>query len=192
MQFIPPCRFYSEPHIAQEQPPPCKRVCREPPERPREYAKLREAVEAKRKDEHLFAVEYPNASGAGSYRRFISVLYQKFWNYYSSLDDEQKHFYELIPENTPCKLYFDLEYMKKYNDTDEQSLVKLFLSLVEKHLQKCFPDFFLHTKFRVIQLEASTSQKFSQHLVSHLQLSVLSFYLRGLLINYLNTFIFNL
>ena len=52
-------------------------------------------TEAQKEEEHLFAVEYPNTNGDGSYRRFISVPYRKFWNYYKHIKHKRCGNYQL-------------------------------------------------------------------------------------------------
>ncbi|KAJ3273286.1 hypothetical protein HDV01_004644 [Terramyces sp. JEL0728] len=46
-------------------------------------------------------------------RKFIVSKTRDFWDTYIQM--ENKHFYELIREDDPCNLYFDLEYEYEYN-----------------------------------------------------------------------------
>jgi hypothetical protein len=73
-----------------------------------------------------------------------------------------KHLYEVIRENTPCRLYFDLEYSKAYNaDVDEDQLLKEF----REELQAEFLEHYqveLGTS-QIVDLISSTDVKFSRH-----------------------------
>ena len=45
----------------------------------------------------------------GGKRQYIAADPVDFWRGYSQIPVEKRHFYELMRENTPCHLYFDLE-----------------------------------------------------------------------------------
>ncbi|KAJ3287054.1 hypothetical protein HDU79_006005 [Rhizoclosmatium sp. JEL0117] len=52
---------------------------------------------------------------------------------------DERVFYELIRENAPCKLYFDLEYAKALNrDVDEERIMRVFTSFVLQELHSMF------------------------------------------------------
>ena len=104
---------------------------------------------------------------APTYRRFICINYSDFWKYYSSIKEEDRHFYELIPEDSPCKLYFDVEFLYKFNNVNGNEVVSLFLKLVNSHLFDCYPQYFndCSLNFTHIILDATTQEKFSQHIV---------------------------
>lgn len=59
---------------------------------------------------HIFSYEVPGAEGGK--RRFIGANYSTFWEKYKNMPSAKRHFYEVIPEWSPCKLYFDLEYRR--------------------------------------------------------------------------------
>lgn len=68
-------------------------------------------------------------------RRYMCTTLKRFWDFYST--KSSRHLYELIAENMPCRLYFDLEYSKSSNkDVDHQVFfivvneVSHFLTLV--------------------------------------------------------------
>ena len=42
---------------------------------------------------------------------------EDFWRCYSAIVPSKRHFYEIIRENTPCRLYLDLEFHIKDNPT---------------------------------------------------------------------------
>ena len=61
--------------------------------------------EGEGEDLRLFAKEY---SSNGS-RSFLVASAESFWNYYTGIHPDHRHFYEIIRERVPCRLYFDLE-----------------------------------------------------------------------------------
>lgn len=73
-----------------------------------------------------------------------------------------KHLYEVIRQQTPCRLYFDLEFSKKFNqDIDEDKLLDEFR-------EELVADFREHYNVNleqscIIDLDSSTDQKFSRH-----------------------------
>jgi hypothetical protein len=73
-----------------------------------------------------------------------------------------KHLYEVIREQTPCRMYFDLEYAKAYNpDVDETALLDEFRD-------ELAADLFTHLNVtlevsQIIDLDSSTEAKFSRH-----------------------------
>ena len=48
-------------------------------------------------------------------RKFCAASYEKFWEYYEILEKDERHHYEIIRENEPCHLYFDLEFNIRAN-----------------------------------------------------------------------------
>ena len=81
-----------------------------------------------------------------------------------------KHFYELIPESTPCRLYFDLEFSIEANPhitlEDRESLVEEFIAEIITEF-KMVHDISI-TRSCIVDLDSSTSTKFSRHLIVHL------------------------
>ena len=60
---------------------------------------------------------------------FLVCAKETFWILYQS--QEAKHFYEVIPRDTPCKLYFDLEFMIALNPSKNGHLMtERLISLV--------------------------------------------------------------
>jgi hypothetical protein len=73
-----------------------------------------------------------------------------------------KHLYEVIRERTPCRLYFDLEFSKKFNsDVNEEELLEEF----REELVTEFKEHYQVTleKSHIIDLDSSTDAKFSRH-----------------------------
>ena len=77
---------------------------------------------------------------------------------------DRRHYYEVIPWDKPCKLYFDLEFLVQPNPhCDGTVMTETLINIVNKHLQTEFSS----TSFLedVLVLESSTDHKFSIHLV---------------------------
>ncbi|XP_035753670.1 DNA-directed primase/polymerase protein isoform X3 [Egretta garzetta] len=74
------------------------------------------------------------------------------------------HCYEVIPEKDACKLYFDLEFYKPANpDADGKSMVAKLIELVSQKLKELY-DVNCSAK-DVLNLDSSTDEKFSRHLI---------------------------
>ena len=82
--------------------------------------------------------------------------------YWRKNDHTSKHLYEVIKENTPCRLYFDLEYSKAYNENiDDEQLLEEFQIELAADLKTYYNLTF--TKQQIIDLDSSTDAKFSKH-----------------------------
>lgn len=95
-------------------------------------------------------------------RYFFILKYDlmfKLYNYFT-----EYHFYEVIPENYPCHLYFDVEFLfEEHKDFDGDKLIESLVSLVDEKLFLIFG----RTDYELIDLEATTEKKFSRHLIFH-------------------------
>ena len=99
---------------------------------------------------------------SGGERRFLVCAKESFWSLYKS--QEVKHYYEVIPQNIPCKLYFDLEFMIALNPLkDGHLMTERLIALVNQNLQ----NYFKCASFTedVLILESSNEKKFSIHLI---------------------------
>jgi hypothetical protein len=111
---------------------------------------------------HTFSVE---TDGTGT-RRFIAASYAAFWARYSGLEQSERHHYEVIPESSPCKLYFDVEYSRVTYPAliaHETGLVGALCCAIRAAVKSSFgfdPD-----PVSMIDLDSSTDAKFSRHLV---------------------------
>ena len=82
-----------------------------------------------------FAFEVSTASGS-SRRGFLATTLRRFWRHYSVMPSCSRHYYELIRENEPCSMYYDLEFSKALNEGRAESgdrIVDLVISLVSHH-----------------------------------------------------------
>ena len=61
------------------------------------------------------------------------TAYEHFWHDYNAMDSDQRTLYEVIPENTPVKLYFDLEVVKETNpEANVDEMMAVFLLLLDQ------------------------------------------------------------
>ncbi|KAM7053248.1 DNA-directed primase/polymerase protein isoform 4-T7 [Acridotheres tristis] len=113
-------------------------------------------------DVHVFALEKNTQSGQ---RFYLVTTYKELWFYYTQgYKSSLMHCYEVIPEKYACKLYFDLEYYKPANpDADGKSMVMKLIELVSQKLKELY-DVNCSSK-DVLNLDSSTDEKFSRHLI---------------------------
>ncbi|NXD70187.1 PRIPO protein, partial [Eolophus roseicapillus] len=114
------------------------------------------------KDVHVFALEKNTQSGQ---RFYLVTSYEELWFYYTKgYKTSLMHCYEVIPEKDPCKLYFDLEFYKPANpDADGESMVAKLIELVSQKLKELYG---VNCSAKdVLNLDSSTDEKFSRHLI---------------------------
>lgn len=129
----------------------------------------------------VFSVEI-NSAGK---RKFIVAHIDTFWSRYAQ--SKVRHFYEILREDTPVHLYFDIEYRKlvsqktKNDNTsnnttesiqelnkgvDRDKVLGYFMYRVAKALYHNYG--VLITWDHIVHLESSTNQKFSRHILVRL------------------------
>ncbi|XP_075466586.1 DNA-directed primase/polymerase protein isoform X2 [Ascaphus truei] len=119
-----------------------------------------------KEDVHIFALE--TIIEETERRIYLVTTYTEFWFYYIKHRKSLAHCYEVIPADTVCKLYFDLEFYKLANPgADGRKMVALVIEFFSKKLEeyygvKCSADC-------VLNFDSSTEEKFSRHLVFVLQ-----------------------
>ncbi|XP_066488261.1 DNA-directed primase/polymerase protein isoform X2 [Tiliqua scincoides] len=118
-----------------------------------------------KEDVHVFAME-KNATDMK--RVYLVTTYTELWFYYNKHHGTSlMHSYEVIPEETVCKLYFDLEFYKPTNPrADGKQMVANLMEFVCEKLEehygvKCSAE-------DVLNLDSSTEKKFSCHLIFQL------------------------
>lgn len=93
-------------------------------------------------------------------RTFIVADYESFWDVYKK--HTHKHFYEVIRENTPCKLYFDID----SPNIDKKEGEGLILSLIDLIVERMKFDFNKNVSYdSFIDLDSTSNEKFSHHLI---------------------------
>ena len=115
----------------------------------------------------IFSVE---RSGGGRRRYLVGHLGRFLDHYWRKADSRRRHYYELIREGTPCRLYLDLEYGRGANpdieDGDGDLMVEELIAELREALRS------IHglavPREAVADLDSSTQTKFSRHLVFHL------------------------
>ncbi|XP_021164818.2 DNA-directed primase/polymerase protein [Fundulus heteroclitus] len=115
---------------------------------------------------HVFALEKEKAP-LGQ-RIYLVTSYSELWHYYRAYPQSLMHCYELIPEGAVCKLYFDLEFHKPSNEgSDGKSMVSLLIQYVCAKLREVYG---IECSVKnVLNLDSSTDEKFSRHLIFMLQ-----------------------
>ena len=111
---------------------------------------------------------YSYESAHSGQRRFLVCDEESFVNSY--LNTPKKHLYEIIPMNTPCRLYLDLEYNKEFNPELDQGninrlhpLVTTIIQLIQLKLLELFNITITDNEF--IILDSSNTSKFSHHII---------------------------
>ncbi|XP_063191387.1 DNA-directed primase/polymerase protein isoform X2 [Chroicocephalus ridibundus] len=119
-------------------------------------------VKTCKEDVHVFALEKNRQSGQ---RFYLVTTYKELWFYYTKgYKTSLMHCYEVIPEKDACKLYFDLEFYKPANPAaDGESMVAKLIELVSQKLKELY-DVNCSAK-DVLNLDSSTDEKFSRHLI---------------------------
>ncbi|NXV26889.1 PRIPO protein, partial [Rissa tridactyla] len=119
-------------------------------------------VKTCKEDVHVFALEKNRQSGQ---RFYLVTTYKELWFYYiKGYKTSLMHCYEVIPEKDACKLYFDLEFYKPANPAaDGESMVAKLIELVSQKLKELY-DVNCSAK-DVLNLDSSTDEKFSRHLI---------------------------
>ncbi|XP_040891408.1 DNA-directed primase/polymerase protein isoform X2 [Toxotes jaculatrix] len=115
---------------------------------------------------HVFALEKEETT-LGQ-RIFLVTSYSELWHYYRTFTKSLMHCYEVIPEGAVCKLYFDLEFHKPSNKgADGKTMVS---SLIKYVCDKLMEVYGIECSAKnVLNLDSSTEEKFSQHLIFNLQ-----------------------
>lgn len=101
-------------------------------------------------------------------RRFLATDLSKFWSFYQKEDPSSRHYYELIQEGLPCRLYFDLEYQKECNPhVDSAKMLAEFMDLCRVLLYEIF-NLEVDPAKHFLILDSTTPKKFSAHMIVHL------------------------
>lgn len=104
-------------------------------------------------------------------RRYISAHLGRFIDHYwRECDANNRHYYELIREDTPCRLYFDLEFNKHYSPHLTTAITEDLLTELFHEIQHQFQLFYSISIQRsdMVDLDSSTDKKFSRHWIMHL------------------------
>ncbi|PIK44529.1 putative DNA-directed primase/polymerase protein [Apostichopus japonicus] len=166
-------KFYQEHHLVPEYKP----RLRDPSPFWKEFYRQKGAIDTAvldKEDVHVFAyeprsAESPDTPSTGK-RKYVVTSYSELWHHIQNRFKHQQPatFYEVIPEGAACKLYFDLEYQKKYNPMhDGRQMVESLIEIVCQKLQESFH--ISCSSKDVMVFDASTDTKFSSHLIFNLK-----------------------
>uniref|UniRef100_A0A0N5AMC0 DNA-directed primase/polymerase protein n=1 Tax=Syphacia muris TaxID=451379 RepID=A0A0N5AMC0_9BILA len=118
----------------------------------------------------IFSFEHPSCHNGGHYviggRRFLVTTVERFWQWYKC--KENVSFYELIPDKIPVRLFFDLEFYREFNMALEPKTVIAEFNRALINVIKRIYDIDLDVNKDMLILDASTSTKFSEHIIVHL------------------------
>ncbi|XP_059830344.1 DNA-directed primase/polymerase protein isoform X1 [Hypanus sabinus] len=119
-------------------------------------------------DVHVFALENENKKDARLGQRiYLVTTYTELWFYYRNYQKSLMHCYEVIPEGAVCHLYFDLEFSKQTNP--EHDGKQMVAKLIQYVCQKLGEMYNIPCSVEdVLNLDSSTHEKFSRHLIFHL------------------------
>ncbi|XP_059629157.1 uncharacterized protein LOC132271715 isoform X4 [Cornus florida] len=145
--------------------------------------------------EHTHARLFSYQDHMNGQRRFLASTYKEFWRRYKNMNSKFRRHYEVIQEamtrhtslmesnifgqwyycwtlylfdqGLPCHLYFDLEFSKKDNaEKNGDEMVDLLISVIfEALLEKYSVE---GNQEWIVELDSSTKEKFSRHLVIHI------------------------
>lgn len=119
-----------------------------------------------KEDVHVFALE-KESKDIGQ-RIYLVTSYTELWFYYNKHRKSLLHCYEVIPENSVCKLYFDLEFYKPANpEADGKKMVAQVITYISRKLEEFYG--IKCSAKDVLNLDSSTENKFSRHLIFLLQ-----------------------
>ncbi|KAI1711436.1 DNA-directed primase/polymerase protein [Ditylenchus destructor] len=100
-------------------------------------------------------------------RAFVATDIPSFYRWYRKCDENLRHFYEIIQEDRPCRLYFDLEYKKEYNlEVNSEEMLRQFIDVCVRFIYDTMNVQLDRDKSFLI-LDSSSEIKFSVHIIVH-------------------------
>lgn len=126
------------------------------------FPKQQEALDyAETKSNGCMSFTYEQSNGQ---RYFMVAHPETFWYYDSRKPYNERHTYEIIAENRPCKLYFDLEFDRHENPVSNGiKMLETFVSIIIMFAKQKFD--IVCNEGDVLDLDSSTADKFSHHLI---------------------------
>jgi len=108
-----------------------------------------------------FAFEDPDS---GRRQFLVAESMESFLEHYLSLRPTRRHVYEIIREDRPCKLYFDLEFQICNNpNLNGDKLTDIVIVESAALLLEWYG--IVISRNEIVELDSSTEKKFSRHLV---------------------------
>lgn len=115
----------------------------------------------------IFAVEHLKDKEKNKYTfKFHTCSLSAAWKVHLENDPSNLHWYEVLREDFPCHLYFDLEYPKENNRNehiDGDGMVDALIEVTKSRLKEDF-DLSMCDK-DIYELDSTSAQKFSRHLI---------------------------
>lgn len=114
-------------------------------------------------DVRVFSYELRESDVPGK-RGYLVTHPLYLWDVLKMRRPSDRCMYEVIAEDAPCKLYFDLEFERKPNPgRDDVAMVEHFVDVVCREWEDLFGDHC--SRDDVLWLDSSTPKKFSCHLI---------------------------
>ncbi|XP_076631170.1 DNA-directed primase/polymerase protein isoform X1 [Colletes latitarsis] len=102
--------------------------------------------------------------GENGKRKFVVAHPEMYWWHYEHRPAEERCSYEVIPENSPCRLYLDLEFSVELNpESDGPCMTNTTIDIFNAYLLKLWG--LPSNVTNVLNLDSSTSEKFSRHII---------------------------
>lgn len=110
----------------------------------------------------LFSSDIIPEDGA---KRFFTCGWEYFCNnYYKRAHLTNPHIYEVILQDTVCKIFIDVDY--KFNGETDSFDCEKHVDAIKKHAQEVFQELFsIDTQIEYIELDSSRPNKFSKHII---------------------------
>lgn len=137
-----------------------------PPTTWKTFSRQSEAIKfAQMQGEGLMVFSFEgDAIGGGGKRNYVVTHPSMMWIRHCGRLPNQRCTYEVIQEQSVCKLYFDLEFLYTYNpNRDGVSMTNTFIHIVCYFLHKEFNIFC--TRKNILDLSSTSCSKFSRHLI---------------------------
>ncbi|XP_076295626.1 DNA-directed primase/polymerase protein [Lasioglossum baleicum] len=179
MSAISPCKFYNKEIISKDviqRVPSWVKKHRKmpshilgPPNIWREFGKqalaLVTAFEESTTVDMLCTFVYQVDNG---YRKFVVAHPEMYWWHYEHRPPEERCSYEVIPENTPCRLYLDLEYLIELNpESNGPSMTDTIIEIICAYLLNHYG--LPCNKYNALNMDSSTTEKFSRHVIFNIK-----------------------
>ncbi|XP_025271001.1 DNA-directed primase/polymerase protein [Camponotus floridanus] len=128
----------------------------------RQVDALTAAAECSTKQDTLCIFAYQRPSDGS--RRFVVAHPEVYWWYYKAKPQEERSSYEVIPKDSPCWLYLDLEYLVELNPLCNGSrMTKTLIDIIRVYLLTHYH--LLCDRNNFLILDSTSSTKFSRHVI---------------------------
>ncbi|XP_011645420.1 DNA-directed primase/polymerase protein-like isoform X1 [Pogonomyrmex barbatus] len=123
---------------------------------------LATAAERSTKTDTLCTFVYQRPSDGS--RRFVVAHPEVYWWYYKAKPQEERCSYEVIPKDSPCWLYLDLEYPIELNPLcNGPRMTKMLIDIIRAYLLHHYH--LLCDRNNFLILDSTSSKKFSRHVI---------------------------